>query len=267
MPNESIYVNAPLVEVIAEVHWQLIPLATMPGAGVDPYYDATVDSLLSTLRQRGFRHLEKLIPTEVPREMVANQPTHRFRKEAGKSPLYQFGPGVFTANVIPPYEGWTKFVPILRGGIDALLRAYPLASETMKITHVHLRYVDAFTSRLGFADVPQFFKDGLGVEVKFPEKFASMHKAKPTSCVLNYEIESTKPAGAVLQLVAGSGKSNEEDGVVMQLSLTSPLRNSKPQIDDLMAWFDEAHAVLKETFESLTTDDLKRRMGPKKELA
>ena len=45
-----VYENAPLVEVVAEIRWQLKFLASAPNAKIDPYYELFRDDFLAVMK-------------------------------------------------------------------------------------------------------------------------------------------------------------------------------------------------------------------------
>ena len=149
MAKRRLYKNAALVEVIAELHWELKPIQIAPGAKVDPFYDLFREKFFAAAKAKGFAFQETIIPKEVPAELLPNKPRERLRASEGAWPLYQIGPGIFTVNVVPPYSGWLDFRKTLAEGLKLLIESYPSAEQYMKVTHLELRYIDAFTSRHG----------------------------------------------------------------------------------------------------------------------
>ena len=105
---DYLYDKAPLVEVIAEIHWALKKLDTAPGAKIDPYYDLFKDAFLAYAKTTGLTDVQDLVPTVVPPELLPNQPRLRLRTAPGRWPLAQLGPGIITANIVPPYKGWPR---------------------------------------------------------------------------------------------------------------------------------------------------------------
>src|SRR5688572_29942962 len=130
---DFVYESAPLVEVIAEVHWHIERLRTVPDGGVDPQFSALIAQLRQAFPQAGFPVFEALVPPQVPVELLADKPLMRFRNAANQYPLVQVGPGVMTVNVVPPYGGWNAFKPIIAKALDVLTSSYPMAEALLKI--------------------------------------------------------------------------------------------------------------------------------------
>ena len=67
---DYVYEKAPLIEVIAEIHWSLKKLDTAPDARIDPYYDLFKDGFLDYARNMDLGHTEELVPDIVPLELL-----------------------------------------------------------------------------------------------------------------------------------------------------------------------------------------------------
>jgi uncharacterized protein (TIGR04255 family) len=142
--RDFLYDNPPLAEVIAEIHWELVPLKSVPGGGVDPSFEPFSGAINGIFADNGYTHIERMIPDQVPLEFLAHKVVSRFRTSANKWPLFQIGPGLLTVNIVPPYQGWSSFAPALKLGFEALHKAYPSAS-----THLRIKRMEVFTCGKG----------------------------------------------------------------------------------------------------------------------
>jgi uncharacterized protein (TIGR04255 family) len=147
MASDFLYQNAPLIEVITELHWSLQPLIAIPNAAIDPHFAILSSKFTELARETGFVHVERLLPEQIPLEMMPHRAVFRFRRAAETWPLFQVGPGVFTANIVPPYQGWGDFRQSISSGLDLLLASYPLRPSYFRIEKLELRYIDGFTKR------------------------------------------------------------------------------------------------------------------------
>ena len=77
--------KAPLVEVVAELRWEIISKEEL--AGVQYLYG----DLYNELKQK-YPFRESIIPIEVPIEMTINRPVHRFRAEKEDIPFFKSDP-------------------------------------------------------------------------------------------------------------------------------------------------------------------------------
>lgn len=263
MPEEILLENAPLIEVIAEVRWELVPLGLIPGAAIDPYFDLVSNNLSSNLRQIGFGVIEPQVPPEVPRELVAHNAVNRYRAQPGAWPLYQHGPGVFTCNITPPYDGWTGFRPILEQGIKALIASYPAPSEMLKVNGLILRYVDAFTEKHGRVEPDTFMRQGLGVWVNLPDRFSEeLNLRGPNSTAIDMKFSGTRVTGTSLGLKLQPAKKDDVEATLLELN-ASVSERQQPDPDAIMAWFDDAKGLVGDAFRALT-DGIRDKMGPER---
>jgi uncharacterized protein (TIGR04255 family) len=167
-PADFVYENAPLIEVIAEIRWNLVALASMPGAAVDPMFGRASGRFTDAVGKLGYTHVERLIPPEVPQEVVAYQPVLRHRREANRWPLFQIGPGVFTVNVTMPYKGWNAFQEVIQLGLQALDQTYGLSKGLIELASLQLRYVNGFTAKHGMVNYADFCTTDLRLAVAPP---------------------------------------------------------------------------------------------------
>jgi uncharacterized protein (TIGR04255 family) len=126
-----LFSNPPLIELIAELRWipgQIsppVPEAAAPGTIqlplVPQYVEQTFSNFSNQVAQRGFGMSERLVPVGFPYFPLSV--VYRFRKAPSQQEnfLYQIGPGVFSANAVPPYRDWESFRPIVQEGVQALL--------------------------------------------------------------------------------------------------------------------------------------------------
>ena len=174
MSKDYLYEKEPLVEVIAEAHWALKTLETVPGSTIDPYYDLFRQIFLEDAAVLGLRHQEQLIPATVPMELVGDRPHLRVREGEAKWPVAQLGPGIVTANIVPPYNGWAEFSEFIRSVIGIVFEKYPLAERTLRIERLHLRYIDGFDRTFGLEEYADFLSAKLGISSPLPERFTDV---------------------------------------------------------------------------------------------
>ena len=199
-----------------------------------------------------FQVAERLVPPGFP--LVAHQPVYRFRKQAQEeiAALYQVGPGMFSANAVPPYQNWAQFEPIVREGIDALLHARDSSEKNVNFLSTSLRYIDAFNSTLTQGrDVSTFLDEVLGIKITLPsgltQQLAEGSKHKPT---LQFQLPMT--SGMIMSLGIGEGLFHETPAIVMDCTVgtTTPVAAS---LDAVMATLTLARAAIHDTFFALTS--------------
>ena len=266
---DYIYEKAPLVEVIAEVHWALKELGTAPGTKIDPYYDLFRDVFVAYAKEIELSDIQELVPNAVPLELLPNQPRLRLRSAPGRWPLAQIGPGILTANIVPPYNGWAVFEPFLCKLVDALFANYPIPDRTLRIEKLHLRYIDGFDDRFSFARYSDFAAEMLGIHTPLPDTFieSTVKPGTDITYLLENRFHNTTPEGSTGKVKLSPGRMNNRDALIMELHCESLFsQNTLVRAPDVKAWFTIAHQRLHSQFETLTTPALKTAMGAKTEI-
>lgn len=250
--------NAPLLELIAELRWKPAGLPQESGSSAGPAIIPPSAKGLHEFFMRfgaevqaaGYTNVMRLVPDPFP--MLAHQPVYRFnsQNEGGTKSLYQVGPGLFSANAVPPYESWSSFGPIVKAGVKALLKARDSAEHDAQFVGATLRYLDAFGPVLTEGrDSARFIREVLGIQIELPPALTQHLQAgaawKP---FLQFHIP-VRP-GVLLALAIGDGIANDAPAILMDtsVSFSSAL---PPEPVALMAAFDEAHDLIASAFKNL----------------
>lgn len=266
MTRDFLYENAPLIEVIAEVRWEVVPVATAPEAAIDPNFEATSSAFIEKCKHRGFVLIERLVPPDMPLELVPRRPVYRIRKEKNEWPLYQIGPGLFTCNIVPVYQGWPSFRDFLGAGIAELMDSFPMPAQYIKFSSLQLRYIDGFVEKHGLKDINSFSRDCLGVDVSLRSEILKKHAHEDPELSVNAAISfrALSPKRAMARLKIDPGEINSESGLILDMHVMSnPQDSISPTSEYMMTWMDEAHETISSMFESMTSDALKEAMGPR----
>ena len=263
--------NPPLAEIVAEVRWDVEPqIGTTLQAG--PFIPAS----LSTAMQHeelyanfsklaatiGFTSVERLIPQGFP--ALPYRPVYRYHsvsKDSALYPLYQLGPGIFSANIIPPHESWESFRPVVVKGLELLLECIPKSLKVTFFSSVMLRYVDAFKENLvkGMSTY-QFISDVLDIKTTLPDSIlqhcSDKSQIKPT---LTFSIPLSI---GQMSLMVGEGIVNNENALIMD---TTVMSREKINFDkrQIMKVFDTAHDIIYTSFVGMT-EKIHKDMVPQK---
>ncbi len=254
--------NAPLVELIAELKWDDVshPQLSLQGGNSQSQFFAHGSLNHSSdffMRFGGLAHvakfsrMERLIPEGFP--IFAGQPVLRFRptENSNNSVLYQVGPGIFSANAMPPYKSWSQYRPILEEGVRLLLDARGESDKEKPFSSLSLRYLDAFTKEFtqGY-DVGVFIKKILGFEVLLPNGVAKLiaegQSPKPT-----FQIQIPMSGSFVMNIAIGEGMANEELAIIMDTTVIS-IVSIAPNLDATMSAFESAHTIIHNMFVEVT---------------
>ena len=266
---EFVYESPPLVEVIAEVHWHIERLSTIPDGGVDPQFSGLVTKLEQALPSAGFPVVERLVPPQVPVELLADKPIVRFWTRDKTWPLIQVGPGIMTVNIVPPYEGWRAFKPTIVQALEQLSTHYPLADSLLKIERAELRYIDAFTKRNGFTTYPKFVNERLGFQITLPMGIAKSTNHPPEESVswaadISFPIRDVANNFGVVRIRPGTV--NDQSAAVMECAVRWNDPNGIP-FSDLSTWYDKAHQHVSDWFFALAEEPLLETFGAKRNIS
>jgi hypothetical protein len=127
--------NAPLVEVIFEIKWDILNRADV----VDFQY--LHGDLYSQLKEK-YSFRESLVPPEVPVDVMKGIPVFRFRPQKNSHPLVQIGPGLLTFNALDSQYYWEEFREESNRLIDILDDIYPKFND-LNVSPM-LTYIDFF---------------------------------------------------------------------------------------------------------------------------
>jgi uncharacterized protein (TIGR04255 family) len=264
MPN-LVYKNPPLVELIAELRWGPAIKAIGAGSLHKSMFDSSGDGVQTHLAARvasiGYARVERLLPPGFP--LPPTLPALRFRPTdvAKKSPLFQWGNGVFTINGLPPeYRSWADFAPIIQIGADALFRSYADANlPAPSITTAVVRYIDAFKPDLTDGVPPLEFLDKVfGVRVQLPPTLTDL--AHENSAIIP-RLELAIPLQLGVMTVSCSQGTKDNEEVVLLDTTVTVQREIGSSVDDAVAVLTEARDVIHKVFRGLTLP-LHARMEP-----
>ena len=253
------FLNAPLIEIIAELRWAHNPASAtqvQPGAPIIILNSSKIDEFFmrfgGEIYSSGFKKTERLVPSDFPAMLY--QPVFRYRKDGEDGDgavLYQTGPGIFTANAIPPYKSWDVFSPAVKSGVDALLNSRDDAEKASPFNTISLRYIDAFGPSLTRGmDVRTFLSDILGVSVVLPEGISKVidqnAKVKPHIQLLLPIDDNTN-----MNLTLAEAMVNNELSIIMDSTVVIT-GEIAPDADSIMNSLNGSHQIIHEMFINLT---------------
>jgi uncharacterized protein (TIGR04255 family) len=271
-----IFSNPPLVELVAELRWVPgvdrtaappqpqggnlgLQVGTIQFPLTSPYQEEIFSRFSNHVAAKGFVISERLVPSGFPALLFTV--VYRFRKPSptGENYLYQIGPGLFSANALPPYRNWDSFRPIVQEGIQALLDSrHP--TEAVPFTSIKLGYIDLFTAEFTEGKRSfRFLNDVLGVKLELPNTLkeqisdidgvqAGVHLAMPlrNGLVMNLNFQDG--------IVAG------KSGILMSTEVLA-IQPTPPDISQIMQTLENAHTHIRATFLGLT-EKLSAKMLP-----
>ena len=253
--------NAPLVEVIAELRWEPAPEAGMQVAGgpVGPTFiamhssesDAFFSRFASIARSLAHAEQERVVPPGYL--ALPYQPVYRFKhsEEGSVRTLYQIGPGLFSANAVPPYESWEeRFEQVIRSGVEGLLQSRSKSEIARPFTGLSLRYIDAFTAiHTEGRDIGRFMEEVFKITVNAPMAL-TRHLKSDSTIKSMVQLQIPMHDGFVMGVSVGEGIANFQQAILMDTSVASALP-VQANVSAVMERFARAHEAIGTTFREL----------------
>lgn len=251
--------NAPLVEAILEIRWQLQPSPGGPGITFDPKYKLLVGRLFDQLKQHYPFH-EPLPTAVMPDEMMNYLVQHRFRRSSNGWPLVQVGPGIVTLNDTDTYS-WDDFSARGRQLLHCLSEVYPDEAWPLTVVGLQLRYIDAIPFDFAADNVFDFIGTNLKVRLDFePELLSDMPiETRPAVFDMAFNFPVTAPDG-ICRLRFVRGQKSGQDALIWETMVISEgdnlVRNSP---GDFHAWLTSAHEITHSLFFKMIAGALQAR--------
>lgn len=255
-----IFKNAPLVEMIVELKWRLVPVQTMPHGGVDPFHDMLKQSLAEAFKKNDYKLVEETVPSEIPRELLAGQVTTQFKKKSNTWPLFQLGPGVFTVNITEDYSGWSsQFREIVLTGVETLYQAHP-APKMLELESIRLMAIDAFSNKHSFRSYLEYSREFLNLGMVLPDPVIEQHALENDSFEVRSEtsFQLKNLENSLARISISNGKKGNDKALILQTVIETGERLQGS--DEIMKWLDSAHQVHKSIFQSLLTEKLRSEL-------
>ncbi|MBI5344411.1 MAG: TIGR04255 family protein [Deltaproteobacteria bacterium] len=249
--------NKPLVEAILEIRWGLQGVS--PGTQIDPHYKLLLGRLFDRMLKDYPEH-EQLPTANIPDEMVGHVVQHRFRVAANSWPLVQVGPGVFTVNSTADYK-WPDFRPRVLSAIGKLYDAHPKVGE-LKVTNLILRYIDAVDFDYGAANVFEFMKDKLKLNISMPDNLfkGTDVESKPNGLTWQCAFKCERPKG-IINVRFATGQKGSTPALVWETTVQSAEDDLPEMPKDFEGWLDAAHEITDDWFFKMIEGELERRFS------
>ena len=251
--------------MIVEYRWALTDLKVVEGAQIDPFYQIVLQKFTTKLAEIGFGVVESRVPDDAPIELLAYQPTRLFRAGLNQWPIFQIGPGIFVANIVPPYNGWSSFTPHIEQGLSKLYECYP--EEFMVPQKATLRYLNAFQSSHGMVSQSSYIRNTLKLACELPEQIVSAAEGGLNEILETGHVRFSlaSPANALGRIIWGAGRHNNEEAVTLELRVEiSVSRERTPSY--VISVLNDAHSAISAWFEALVSDDLRGHFGDRQEV-
>ena len=150
--------NAPLVEVVFELRWKV---ENKEELDKHQYLHGDMYALIN----KEYSYRENLYPSEVPLDVLAYTPTHRFRNKKEGFPLIQTGVGLLTVNTNDEYYFWESYKDRCIETTKKLFEAFEVVRSKESIITV-LQYQDFLFFDFYNENVYDYLKNNLHIEIQ-----------------------------------------------------------------------------------------------------
>ncbi|QQS28035.1 MAG: TIGR04255 family protein [Sphingobacteriales bacterium] len=243
--NKIFLPNAPLKEVLFEIHWDL---EYIPEEKIlfDKGFERAILNFTSACQQ-DFKEVSILKPENIPPTAFINRVTHRFFKKKGQHPLYQLGPGVFTVNDNNKNYIWSDFLDMVINGISCLRSSY---EKELIPSNIQLRYIDRVSPYIfGGNDKFDFLREHLQVNAQtYPFVQEELNDIQFTN---NFSIDNDSALSLIVQ--TGVDKDSKEDVIEWHTFVSNKKRLSW---EELIDWVQKAHETCSNTFKNMVSYEL-----------
>lgn len=256
--------NAPLIEVIFELHWQ-VQVSPRHNSntqfGYDPVLHILRETFKSAAAESGYTSPEFNFQQgpSIVRTVEA-----RYRKSKDHPfPLLQIGPGIFACNLATEYE-WTLFRKLCKEGLDILVQAFPESDVTPFLPeHLELRYIDQFNEGFGTANsFSGFLSKDTKIGLPNTDFLANMPFEGADQGKFSLKKRVTNPPNSLFELDIFSTTSPEtkQSGIAMtsKVMMTDKVNVlwENDGVSGVIAWLDSAHEITSNFFRDLVTKEL-----------
>jgi uncharacterized protein (TIGR04255 family) len=248
--------HAPLVEAILEIRWKLDE--QQKGLFVDPNYKILVGRLYDRVSKDYPVH-EPLPTASMPDEMLGYTVQHRFRVESERWPLVQVGPGIVTLNDTENYSWDKNFDHRASQLMTTLYESYPNAKNSLKISSIQLRYIDALSFNISNENVLSFLKDKLKINLSFPKEVFDKSPIESVPAGINavFAFPITAPRGTISIRIA-NGTHKEADALLWETVVQSKESELPEMPTNFSEWLNSVHDITHNMFFKLIKGPLEK---------
>jgi len=240
--------NAPLLEAIFELKWQLKDERN--NSFVDNNYSLIIGSLNAKINEKYPKHDPVMPHVTMPEEVAQYLVQHRFRNNSSGWPLYQIGPGILTFNQTEDYD-WDVYQEDLKELITAFLTIYPKSSN-LTLIEITLRYIDGLIFNFDEDNIIQALENKMDIKLTLPNTIFSNGKISqhPLAGNLLVSLPSMEPKG-ISVLNINRGQINGNDGIIIEMAVNSKGIDVPQTETEIFDWINQAHIITDDLFINL----------------
>lgn len=228
--------NAPLKEVIFELHWEC-PIDNN-GTFYDDGFELAQGKLADRLKS-SFPIHRKIIPDGAPIKFFG-APMHQYWKGEFVWPVVQHGQGMIAVNEVEAgYEWEASYKPTVIQAIDHLTASY---EDELVFNRVKLQYLDAWD--LSEESPTDFIAKQLQTEIY--NKYELPGNLRSINIQQNFELENGSMMG--LNIFNGMNNENQKPSVIWT---TTVEKQSKMNREEVIDCLESAHSAVSSMFKKM----------------
>lgn len=241
--------NAPLVEVVFELRWKL---ESKEELDKHQYLHGDIYALV----KEKYPYRENLYPSDIPLDVLAHTPTHRFRKEKEGFPLVQTGVGLLTVNTNDKDYFWKTYKDECIATTEKLFDTFDVVRNKESIVAV-LQYQDFLVFDFEKENVYDYLKNNLHIEIR-----QNFFETKNNPYALNLSFQYPTEAGNLEIHLQRASNQNKENGILVKTIMLSSLAVNSDKLH-IEGWLEEAHKITSRVFKEMTEGELQASFSKK----
>ena len=230
--------NAPLKEVIFELHWA----GNSDTPGVDDGFDLAQGKFAEKLKLDFPLH-RKLIPDGTPFK-IYGMPIHQYWKAEFQWPVVQHGHGIMAVNEVESGYEWERtYKPNVIGAIKKLIDSY---EDPIKFNKAKLQYVDVWDVEV--ENIKTFIEENLRTTIQ--SNYPLPGSFKTLNLFQVFDLED----GSEMQLSITNGVNNQSQKSSVIWTTTIEKRYNFNQ-EEIVDWLEKAHTAASDIFKKMLNSD------------
>ncbi len=255
--------NAPLTEVVFELHWKLAGAEGTPDQiKYDPGYRYMSDEFRNQVGRLGFPHSTRHAADNAFLSGYGIE--WRFHKnEPGGFPLLQIGPGIFAANDAVGYV-WGDYKDLCLAGLKLLLKSRPKMNFfDFEPNLLELRFTDSFSvDQVSGQDLAKFANANTSLKLTLPSFCDTEKLGAPEAGQVGFAFPVKGAKGTQFSFAISNALVKDVKSIVLLTRVTTKQddggipKSFEKLVSHVDRWLEDAHAITSPFFKDFVSQDL-----------
>ena len=241
------------MEVVFTLRWALHQYDR--DSRVDPGFDLGLGQFYNLVRDELPRYLKRPVHPFLPTSALNYKILARFEPEGGSFPLYQLGPGIFTANAEGGSYEWTEYQAFVKAGVAKLVSSYSVAGDDfapgftdLSILYVNRLIISDFDSSLRFSDF-------LTKHFSYPAKPKMVPEGlRLKSQELSFDFILPDGLGELTITIVDDSDFEAEQSVFWEVQASNNVNGTT--LEEIGNWLTEVHVFTHKIFRTMVSEEL-----------